>query len=300
MSTKIRRSLIEVPGNIERMMKKSRAFETDILMLDLEDSVPATDEAKIEARAGIAAALEEGGFVARELAIRVNRPGSPWFLDDAKFAVDVGISTVVLPKAYSGDEVFFAEHYLQLVGASSDLSLILIVETPGVLLDLKSIASKSTMIDGVLSGGFDYTLETGSFSLLAGSEGHLDDTHLVYNRQYVLAVARSKGWTAQDGLLIADPKDLDDARAAAKRSRQLGYDGCGLYYPPHVDIVNKVFAPSAEELEWAEGVVSAYRASAAEGRAALYLNGRAVLPQHQKLATHLIERAKALGMEVAG
>jgi citrate lyase subunit beta/citryl-CoA lyase len=144
-----------------------------------------------------------------------------------------------------------------------------------------------------MSGGFDYTLETGSMSLLA-IDGSMDDSHLTLNRQLVLAHARARGWNALDGLLIANPKDFDDARAAATRSRRLGFDGCALYYPPHVPIVNEVMSPSPVELQWAHDVLSAYEESNAAGRAAVYVGGRAVLPQHYKIAKRLQERAAAL------
>jgi citrate lyase subunit beta/citryl-CoA lyase len=289
---KIRRSIIEVPGNVERMLLKARDFPVDVLMLDLEDSVPATDDGKIQARAGIRDLLERGPLVAREVSIRLNPPGSKWFLEDARFAIDVGVTTVVVPKPYSADEVVFAERSLDSLGASEDLRMMVAVETPGALLGIEDFASRCGRIDGIMSGGFDYLLETGSLSLLTPEE--FDLSHLDYNRQRVLAAARAYGWTATDGLLVVDPKNPDEARAAALRSRRLGYDGCGLFYPPHIEIVNQVFSPTPAELEWAERIITAYRASEDSGRAALYLDRRAILPQHYKLAHRLVSRAATL------
>lgn len=282
--TRIRRSLIEVPGHIEESLDASKSFEADVVMLDIEDSVPATDAAKVAAREGIRRALRSGGFAAREVAIRVNRPGSPWFLDDARLAVDEGVQTVVIPKAYSADEMVFVEKYLDVIGAPPDLGLILIMETPGALLDLEIMAAKCPRINGIVGGASDYTLETGSFCFAARGEDGLDDAHLVYNRQRVLAVARANGWSALDGLLVAEPLDFDGARQVAMKIRRFGYDGCTMFYPPHIGIVNDVFMPRPQELAWADQVISAYRAIHEGGPPALYAGGRAVDLFHYNVA----------------
>ena len=47
---KVRRSTILVPGNVDRMIAKARDFAADVVMLDLEDAVPATDADKEQAR----------------------------------------------------------------------------------------------------------------------------------------------------------------------------------------------------------------------------------------------------------
>jgi citrate lyase subunit beta / citryl-CoA lyase len=292
---RIRRSLIEVPGNVQRMVDKARGFEADVIMLDLEDSVPVDAESKAEARQVIADAVTAGGFLAREVAVRVNMPSSEFFSTDVDFVSKLGVSTIIVPKAYSAEEVLDAEAALKKGAGGRDINIIVIVETPGVLLGLPRISAESELISGLMSGGFDYTLETGSMSLLA-FDGAMDDSHLVVNRQQVLAHARARGWNAMDGLLVGDPKDFDDVRTAATRSRRLGFDGCALYYPPHVPIVNEVMSPSPAELKWADEVVTTYSESNAGGRAAVYVAGRAVLPQHYKIAKRLKELAADLGV----
>lgn len=293
MPITVRRSMLEVPGNIQRMVDKSRGFGVDVLMLDLEDSVPATTEAKVTARGILSEAIPRGGFQAREVALRLNCPSSEWFVDDANLAAELSVRLVVLPKAYSAEEVAFAAEYLDHRYKGDPPKMILIVETPGALLDLGKIAEAGHNLTGLVSGGFDYTLETGSTALLTAGD-RMDDSHLLYNRLRVLAFARRMGWTALDGLLVKSPKDADDVRRSAERSRAVGFDGCALYYPPHVETVNDVFSPSKEELEWADGVISAYAASADQGRAAVAVDGHVVLPQHYKMATRLKAYSEAL------
>src|SRR5262245_10609130 len=98
----IRRTVMEVPGNVPRMLDKARGFDADVLMLDLEDSC-LDDAAKVEGRRLIGDAVRAGGFRAREIGVRVNEATSRHFLDDAQFVVESGISTVFLPKCYTDD-----------------------------------------------------------------------------------------------------------------------------------------------------------------------------------------------------
>ena len=60
-----RRSVLYMPGSNTRAMQKGKALPADGLILDLEDSV--APEAKVEARGLVKAALEEGGYGAREI-----------------------------------------------------------------------------------------------------------------------------------------------------------------------------------------------------------------------------------------
>jgi len=75
---RLRRSVLFMPADNTRAIEKARQLEADALILDLEDAV--APDAKPTARATAVAALTEGGFGHREVAIRVNAtdtPGTP-------------------------------------------------------------------------------------------------------------------------------------------------------------------------------------------------------------------------------
>ena len=97
---KTRRSVVEVPGNVERMVKKAETIQADVLMLDLEDSVPTTDEAKEDARRLVGQFLDNGHYVAGEIAVRVNAPDSPWFFDDVSWVTERSLSALAVPKVH--------------------------------------------------------------------------------------------------------------------------------------------------------------------------------------------------------
>src|SRR5258706_10259752 len=71
-----RRSALSRPASNARAIAKARTLPADVVILDLEDAV--APEAKAEARAAAVAALREGGFGNREVAIRANGIDTEW------------------------------------------------------------------------------------------------------------------------------------------------------------------------------------------------------------------------------
>src|SRR3989442_15011542 len=70
-------------------------------------------------------------------------------------------------------------------------------------------------------------------------------------------------------------EDLQGLRGAAQRARDDGFGGMLLIHPSHVETVNQVFSPTADEVTWARGIV----ASAGGGQAG---GGGAPAPDGQK------------------
>lgn len=292
----IRRSLIVTPGNVEAKLAKARGFPVDILMLDLEDGVPDTAEAKARARDLLGAAIREGGFAAREIAIRINGPRSRWFLEDAAFVAGLDIPTVVVPMVEDAGDVVHAERTFDGLGVPATLGLILLIETPAAVLNLPAMVAASPRTNGLIAGGLDYAMTTHSLSILpmarGGRAGRHDDD-LLYMRQHVLAVARANGLSAIDAMRPGEIADLDAFRADAEYARWLGFDGVDFYHPAYIDIANEVFTPSVEELDWADRVLGA-NAGDGGAPASRKLDGRAVLPQHVEIARRLRGLADAI------
>ena len=69
-----------MPGANARALEKARTLDADCLLLDLEDAV--APDAKTQAREQICAALEAGGYGAREIVVRVNGLDTDWGHDD--------------------------------------------------------------------------------------------------------------------------------------------------------------------------------------------------------------------------
>ena len=294
----LRRSLVSTPGNIEAMVEKARNFPVDILMLDLQDGVPNTDEAKARGRTVLGKALASGAFAAREVMIRVNGPRTSWFLDDARFVATLGIAGIVVPMVFDADDMVLVERTLDAVGAPDDFSIIILVETPAAILNLQSIVEASPRTDGMIAGGLDYALGTQSLSILpmrrpAVAKRHDED--LLYMRLHLLAVARAYGLTAIDAMRPGVLADIESVRADAEYSRWLGFDGIDFYHPSFIEMANDVFTPSAEELDWCDRVLKATEGRREGDTASIKIDGRVVLPQHIETA----RRLKLLSQEIA-
>src|SRR5215470_9319976 len=91
-----RRSALYLPASNAKAIAKARTLPADVVILDLEDAV--APDAKIEARAAALAAIAEGGFGRRELAIRANGLDTPWGADDLAAIAKSGVDAVLVPK----------------------------------------------------------------------------------------------------------------------------------------------------------------------------------------------------------
>ena len=73
------RSLLYVPGSNARALDKAAGLAADMLIIDLEDAVPA--DRKVEARDAMRAAVT-AGFPGKRVAVRVNATGTAEQADD--------------------------------------------------------------------------------------------------------------------------------------------------------------------------------------------------------------------------
>ncbi len=72
---------------------------------------------------------------------------------------------------------------------------------------------------------------------------------------------------------ISDPIGLE---AQARRSAALGCDGKWAIHPSQVDVANRIFRPSATEVERARGILSAMEDAHRDGRGAVSYDGKMI------------------------
>jgi citrate lyase subunit beta/citryl-CoA lyase len=82
--------------------------------------------------------------------------------------------------------------------------------------------------------------------------------------------------------------DLDGLRAEAETAVGLGYDGKLAIHPAQVPVINEVFTPNAERVEWAERILDAR--DAADG-GVFVVNGEMIDAPQIKQAIRIVERA---------
>lgn len=289
---KIRRSMLLVPAGDERKIEKAREGDADVLMFDLQDSVPFDTAAKARARETLRGAIARPFPRQREVNVRVNAVDSPWLLPDLEMVLEAGVDSVTFAELRTPGDVIHFERLLHSLRPGRRIPEVLLdIETPSALCRLEEIAREATLVTGMMVGVNDYALEVHSSGALFGQQGEPSQDHLTWIRPKTVAMARMHGWTVADAVMLKDPKDLEAGRAAMWGSRRMGFDGWIVLYPPQLQAANEVFAPSQAELAWAEEVLVRYQREQGMPEA----ERQASVPrQHLQLARHLTERAGAI------
>jgi citrate lyase subunit beta/citryl-CoA lyase len=278
-----RRSALYLPAANARALEKARTLACDVLIIDLEDSV--APEMKDAARAAAVAAIKAGGFGPREVVLRVNALSSPWGAEDFAAACAAGPDAVLVPKVGSAADV--ATHDAALKGAPGHTGLWAMIETPAAMHHLWEIASAaaSSRMNGWVIGLNDLAKDMRARQTpdRANFQGML---------ALAVAAARGNGLSILDAVsnVIDDPAALE---AACRQGLDLGFDGKTLIHPAQIDIANRVFAPSDEDLAWSRAVIAAFADPANAGLGVLRVAGRMA----ERL--HLIEAERLVAMDAA-
>jgi len=275
MDAGLRRSLLYVPASSEAMLRKAGSRGADGLIVDLEDGV--LPDAKEAARARAERLWLEVGLGSAEVLLRVNAPGTPWHEADVDAAVRLRPAGVVLPKCEDEDAVAGVARRL---GATP---LFLMIETARGVLAAPTLA-RAPRVAGLLFGAADFRAST-------RASPDPDEAELHVARATIVLAARAAGVEAFDTPLF---EYLDEAglERSARRARTLGFDGKTCIHPGQVAVVNRVFAPTAAEVERANAVIAALEAAAREGRGVATVGGEMVEPLHAAEARRTLARAR--------
>lgn len=269
------RSYLFIPGNTPNMLQNLDVFDSDAVIIDLEDSVVNYD--KDAARILIHNFLQKFPLQEGSIYIRVNDVNSSYFESDIVATRDLKIAGYVLPKAS-------VEAVRKCYNMSHGLSIIPIIESPKALLDSQLIAKEEGVI-GLLLGAEDYTKEM-------GIERTLEAKELLYPRSYIAIVCKAYQIQAIDTPYIAkdDETGLVEDALQAKR---LGFTAKALIHPNQVETINRLFAPSAEEILQAKRIL---KKSEETNKGAFSLDGKMVdLPIIEK-AKKVLEKAQKYGL----
>ncbi len=285
-----RRVELSTPGHDLRMLRKAAATPSDLVLMDLEDGCAPGQKAA--ARAVIAEAARTLDWGSRVVAFRPNGIGTSYFLDDLLEVVGAAgehLDLLVLPKVRSAEEVRYVDrllHHLEWKFSLEPgrLALEVLIETAAGVLHAEEIARSSPRLRALLFGIYDYAGEIGA---TVGPESYAE---VQFAKQATLAAARTAGLLALDGI-SSRFKDLELTRSEAEASRRMGFDGKWAIHPGQVEVIQRVFTPSTEELERAEHRVELYRSAGAEGKGAIALGEEMV--DEATLRTE--ERRVALG-----
>ena len=273
-----------MPGSNARALEKAKTLPADGLILDLEDAV--APDAKVAARDQVCAAVVEGGYGQREVAIRVNGLDTAWSRDDIAAASGAAPHAILLPKVESAATVREFESLLAAGGAPAETTMWFMIETPLGVLRAEEIAGASNRAACFVMGTNDLTKDIQAIHT-ATRESMLTSLSLC------ILAARAHGLAILDGV-HNELQDEDGFRQACNQARALGMDGKTLIHPRQIAPCNEAFAPSDAELESAHKIVAAFAEAEAEGKGVVVVDGRLIENLHVDNAKRLIALKQAI------
>jgi citrate lyase subunit beta/citryl-CoA lyase len=276
------RSVLYMPSSNERALEKAKSIPCDGLILDLEDAV--APDAKATAREAACAAAASGDYGRRTVTIRVNGIGTEWHDDDLTAAAQAGPAAVVVPKVNSAAEVQQLVDRLEKAGAPDHTMLWAMVETPVAILDALAIARASERLSVLVLGTNDLVKELYA-EHVPGRAPILPSLHTA------LLAARAAGIAIVDGVYNT-VKDTDGFLAECRQGREMGFDGKTLIHPGQVAGANEAFAPSAEAVEDARGILQAWEDG--HGSGVVTFNGRMIENLHVESARRTLSIHEAV------
>ncbi|MEM9427402.1 MAG: CoA ester lyase [Pseudomonadota bacterium] len=271
------RSVLYIPASKVRALDKARSLNVDAIIFDLEDAV-APDE-KVAARAILADELETGRYGHRVRIVRINGLDTPWSADDARAVAGMACDAVLLPKTES------AVHVATLAAQVPGMPIWCMMETPRGVLNALDIADAAP-VQGLVMGTNDLAKDI-------GCETGGDRKAMMSALQSCLMAARAAGTVIVDGVYNAF-KDDDGLRAECEQGLALGMDGKTLIHPAQIEIANRVFAPTEDQVALAERQIAAFEAAQAEGEGVAVVDGRIVENLHIETARAILAKASAV------
>jgi citrate lyase subunit beta/citryl-CoA lyase len=223
------------------------------------------------------------------VAVRVNHVSSPDFaLDVAAVGplLDVGVMQEIhLPKVESAADVATAAAATSPYMSGPHLGCL--IESARGMRFVHEIA-EAPGVCGVSLGEADLRADLGL------PRGARADEGLLLARLTIVQAARAAGLPAPRGSVFANISDVGGLRASSEELRRLGFHGRSVIHPGQVATVREVFAPTAEELDWARAVTERAGSMETAGTASVALeDGSFVDPAIVRQAHDLIERATA-------
>jgi citrate lyase subunit beta/citryl-CoA lyase len=201
---------------------------------------------------------------------------------------------VIIPKAESPETISQIDGALTALELTSNkpvgsLTLIPLIESGlGVRLTFE-MARASSRVDCVMFGGG----EQGDLVADLGVEWTPEGTGLMQARSQVLLSSRAAGVPYPMEAVFMDFRNPEGLRIECVLARTLGYIGKVAIHPAQIPVINDVFTPSPEVVDYQKKVLAAFEEAEANGQASIAVDGKMVDYAVARVARTIIARAEA-------
>ncbi|HWI38226.1 MAG TPA: CoA ester lyase, partial [Burkholderiales bacterium] len=272
------RSFLFTPANVARRVEKALTLEADAVIIDLEDSVAASDKASSRARVVEALAKPR-----RPRAyVRVNAPSTPYCYRDLVETVHKGLDGIVVPKIESAADLHAIDWLVAALERErgieeGSLDLMPQVETAAGVQRIDRILQARSLrpykapwrVKRVCFGAADYGHDL-------GLSPTLDEPELADARARVVLSSKAAGMEGPIDSPWFHFKETEAFARALERSRRGGFQGRCCVHPDQIAPVNAAYMPSAAEIASAQKIVAAFRDAESRGAAAIQVDGQMI------------------------
>ncbi len=287
----MRRSMLFLPGNNPNMLINGNCLGADAIIFDLEDAVSPSE--KDAARILVRNTMKYMDFFKCETVVRINSVDTDFWKDDLDELIPCKPNLILLPKTSLPDDVLIVDEYISCVEESSGMKkgtvgLVALIETALGVENAYSIATACHRVRALFLGAEDLTADLRCKRTKEGREIEAARTRLIITSQ-------TAGIEVYD-TPFTDVNDDIGIESDAQLALSLGFSGKAAISPRHVEVINRVFSPTMEEIEYAYEVMDAIKLAKEQGKGAIALRGKMIDAPIVARAEMTISMAEELGI----
>ena len=287
----MRRSMLFLPGNNANMLINGNCLGADAIIFDLEDAVsPAEKDA---ARILVRNTMRYMDFRGCERIVRINSIDTPYWQADVEAILPWKPDMFLLPKTGTAADVQAADQYItemeeKLGLEPNSVALMPLIETALGVENAFAIATAAKRVKALFLGAEDLTADLQCKRTKEGKE-------IFYARTRLVMAARAAGVEVYD-TPFTDVHDDEGIQIDAAFAKSLGFSGKASISPRHVEVINTVFTPTMEEIDYAYEVIDAIELAKQQGKGAISLRGKMIDAPIVARAEQTIAIAQELGI----
>lgn len=278
------RSLMFVPAHNQKLLDSSVRRDADVLLLDIEDSVPIPD--KQRARDNIKEFTKRSDLNGKMLFPRVNDRESGELLRDAYQLTINGIDGFMYPKSTKGEDIYFFGKLLETIEYEKGypigtFKIIPLIETTGAVMNIQEICTACpNRVIAVAFGCEDFVTDLGG---LHDAEG----LSILSPRALIAMGAKANGVIPIDTVHIK-VHDLVDLEKNLILSKKLGFEGMLVLNPKELSLVHQYYSPSKEQVDWAKEMVILAEEAEEQGKGVALKDNKFIGPPMVKMAKNIL------------
>ena len=268
----MRRSMLFLPGNNPNMLINADVLGADAIILDLEDAV--SPDEKDAARILVRNCLKYLDYKGVDVVIRINSVDKDGFWKlDLDEVVPLKPDFIMPTKVRDAEYIRAVSAYMGEIETRCGIpvgtvKIIALIETAIGLENAFSIAMSDPRVAAIFLGAEDLTADMRSARTPSGEE-------IAYARGRIVAAGRAAGIDVYD-TPFTNLNDEEGIAADAEVAKTFGFSGKAAISPRHVNVINRVFSPTQDEIDYATQVLEIIEDAKAKGKGAVSLYGKMI------------------------